>query len=277
MPRRRGRGLNSKGAVVVTKTPVTNRVRSRARRVGAAGASLAGVVLVWQIAATLVVGNTQLFPTPGMVWEAAAGLYREGVLTTDVVDSLRRVAVGFAAGSALGVVVGLLTGRSTVARTVLAPVLTVLRPIPAIALVPVAIVWFGIGDDSKYFVIAYAVALSVWLNTHAGASAVPRTYLRAGQTLGITGFRSFLEIVIPAAAPFIVAGLRLGAAVAFLSLVAAELTGASSGIGFRLQEARQFLATDRMFVGLILLGVLGALLDLTIAAAGQRIVHWENR
>lgn len=155
--------------------------------------------------------------------------------------------------------------------------MTVLRPIPAIALVPVAIVWFGIGDASKFFVIGYAVLLAVWLNTHAGAAGVPQTYLRASATLGSGRVRTFTQVVVPAAAPFIFTGLRLGATVAFLSLVAAELTGASDGIGYRLQEARQFLATDRMFVSLIELGILGALLDIVLVWLGRRLVHWEAK
>jgi NitT/TauT family transport system permease protein len=158
----------------------------------------------------------------------------------------------------------------------LEPFLNLLRPIPAIALVPVAIVWFGIGEGSKYFVISYTVFLAVWLNTHAGASDVASTYIRAARSLGASKFREFFEVIIPASAPHIVVGLRLGAALAFLSLVAAELSGASSGIGFRLQDARQFMRTDRMFVGLIELGILGALLDAVFVFFSRRIVHWEN-
>ena len=154
--------------------------------------------------------------------------------------------------------------------------MNLLRPIPAIALVPVAIVWFGIGEGSKYFVISYTVFLAVWLNTHAGASNVATTYIRASRSLGASKYREFFEVIIPASAPLIVVGLRLGAALAFLSLVAAELSGASSGIGFRLQDARQFIRTDRMFVGLIELGILGALLDALFVYISSKVVHWED-
>ena len=166
--------------------------------------------------------------------------------------------------------------RVKIVSIALEPFLNLLRPIPAIALVPVAIVWFGIGEGSKYFVISYTVFLAVWLNTHAGASDVASTYIRAARSLGGTKTREFFEVIIPASAPMIFVGLRLGAALAFLSLVAAELSGASSGIGFRLQDARQFIRTDRMFVGLIQLGILGALLDAAFAYLGRRLVHWEN-
>ncbi|MEL6963800.1 MAG: ABC transporter permease subunit, partial [Pseudomonadota bacterium] len=141
---------------------------------------------------------------------------------------------------------------------------------------PIAIVWFGIGEDSKYFVIAYTVFLAVWLATHHGMDHVPETYIRASRSLGAPWWREFFEVVVPAAAPHIVAGLRFGAALAFLSLVAAELTGASAGIGYRLEEARQYFQVDRMFVGLIQLGLLGALLDGLFVYAGSKIVHWES-
>ena len=161
-------------------------------------------------------------------------------------------------------------------RFILNPFLTLTRPIPAIAIVPVAIVWFGIGDASKYFVISYVVFLTVWLNTHHGMEHVPETYIRASRSLGAPMLREFFQVVIPAAAPHIVAGLRLGATLAFLSLVAAELTGAASGIGYRLQDARQYIRMDMMFVGLVELGILGAFLDFLFVSLSDRVIHWEQ-
>ncbi len=198
------------------------------------------------------------------------------LLTEDLAVSLARAAIGFVVGASLGVAVGLLTSRLPGVGPALRPFLNILRPIPAIALAPVAIVWFGIGEPSKYFVISYTVFLSVWLNTDHGASQIAQTYIRASRSLGAGMRREFFEVVLPAAAAHIVAGLRMGAALAFLSLVAAELTGASSGIGYRIQEARQFIRTDRMFFGLIELGVLGALVDFCFQAISRRVVHWES-
>ena len=238
--------------------------------------SIVGVVAVWWIIAASGLVNPDFLPTPPQVGAAAKELFEEGALLSDLRVSLVRAAIGFLIGSCLGVSVGLLTARTKVFDFALNPLLTILRPIPAIALVPLAIVWFGIGEGSKYFVIAYTVFLAVWLNTHAGATSVASTYIRASRSLGASRGREFFEVILPAAAPYIVAGLRMGAALAFLSLVAAELSGASAGIGFRIQEARQFLRTDRMFVGLIELGVLGALLDLTFLAISRRLVHWEH-
>lgn len=201
---------------------------------------------------------------------------RSGVLWTDLKISIGRVAIGFLIGSILGLLIGLATSRIGWINMTLNPILSLFRPIPAIALVPVAIVWFGIGEGSKYFVIAYTVFLAVWLNTHHGMTLVAPTYIKAARSLGASRRREFMEVVFPAAAPHIMSGMRLAAAVAFLSLVAAELTGASGGIGYRLQEARQFIRVDRMFVSLIELGLLGAALDYCAVVIGRRVIHWEN-
>jgi NitT/TauT family transport system permease protein len=238
--------------------------------------SLFGVVAAWQLLSSFNLVNPTLFPSPIAVWRAAVDLFQSGVFFSDLAVSVGRAAVGFAIGASLGIAAGLLTSRTRVFHLMLNPLFTILRPIPAIALVPVAIVWFGIGEGSKYFVIAYTVFLSVWLNTHHGMEHVATLYIRAARSLGASRFREFVMVVIPASAPHIFAGLRLGAALAFLSLVAAELTGASAGIGYRLQEARQFILMDRMFVGLIELGILGALVDTAFVLMSRRLIHWEQ-
>jgi ABC-type nitrate/sulfonate/bicarbonate transport system permease component len=238
--------------------------------------SLGLILIVWSLASALGWANSDFVPSPTAILAAAVELHGDGVLLADLSISLRRAAFGFVLGSVLGVVLGLLTARLRIVGYTLHPFLNVLRPIPAIALAPLAIVWFGIGEPSKYFLITYTVFLAVWLNTDHGASHVAPTYIRAARVLGAGMVREFFEVVVPAAAPHIVSGIRLGAALAFLSLVAAELTGASAGIGYRIQEARQFFRTDRMFVGLVELGVLGGLLDYCFLRIGRRLVHWEQ-
>jgi NitT/TauT family transport system permease protein len=238
--------------------------------------SLGTVLIIWAIVTGLKLINPALFPSPIDTWNAMVELMQSGLFFSDLAVSLERAAIGFVIGAVLGIVVGLLTARVHWVQFILGPFLTVLRPIPAIALVPIAIVWFGIGEPSKYFVIAYTVFLAVWLNTHHGMERIPRTFVLASRTLGASRIREFLEVIIPAAAPHIVAGLRMGSALAFLSLVAAELSGASGGIGYRMHEARQYIRTDIMFVGLIELGILGALLDAGFVMLSKKVVHWED-
>ncbi len=238
--------------------------------------SLLCALALWQIVSLLKIVNPTLFPSPLQVWQAALDLAQSGVLLDDLKESVTRALVGFSIGSISGIVVGLLTSRTRFFHILLNPLFTILRPIPAIALAPVAIVWFGIGESSKYFVIAYTVFLAVWLSTHHGMEHIASVYIRASRSLGASRFREFTTVVIPASAPHIVAGLRFGAALAFLSLVAAELTGASAGIGYRLQEARQYILIDRMFVGLIELGLLGALVDSVFVLVSRWLIHWEQ-
>jgi NitT/TauT family transport system permease protein len=234
------------------------------------------VLAIWSLVGLSGLVSEIIFPAPWSVWSATVEMWRNGTLSTDLQASLGRVVIGFSIGATLGVTLGLLTGRVAIVRTLLNPFLNLLRPIPAIALVPVAIVWFGIGEGSKYFVVSYTVFLTVWFNTHHGMEYVPETYLRAARSLGASKVREFVTVIIPAAAPHIFAGIRLGVALAFLSLVAAELSGASSGVGFRLQEARQYFRTDRMFSLLIILGILGACVDYVVYRIGQILVHWEQ-
>ena len=238
--------------------------------------SILFVLAVWQFAHHFELTNRNLFPGPVDVGKASLKLYQDGVLVKDLKTSVSRAVIGFSMGASLGIVFGILTARVSIVRLALYPFFNILRPIPAIALVPIAIVWFGIGEESKYFVIAYTVFLAVWLATHHGMVHVPETYVRASRSLGAPWYREFIEVIVPAAAPHILAGLRFGAALSFLSLVAAELTGASAGIGYRLDEARQYFQVDRMFVGLIQLGLLGAFLDACFVYIGSKVVHWEG-
>lgn len=248
-----------------------------ARQLGrfSAAASLLFVLLIWTVISSAGIVSDAILPSPLSVWQATVEM-GQTTLARDLGVSLSRAGIGFAIGTSLGIVVGLMTGRMALAQVLLAPALTLLRPIPAIALVPLAIVWFGIGEGSKYFVISYTVFLTVWFNTHHGMQYVPDIYLRAARSLGVPKLHEFLTVVIPAAAPYILAGIRLGVALAFLSLVAAELSGASSGIGYRLQEARQYIRTDRMFSLLIILGILGSVADLIVQHIGRRLVHWQQ-
>lgn len=238
--------------------------------------SFAFVLALWSIVGVLGLFPETIFPAPWLVWEATVEMAESGVLWSDMEASLSRAAIGFTLGSTIGVTLGLLTGRVEFFRTLLNPFLSLLRPIPAIALVPLAIVWFGIGEGSKYFVISYTVFLTVWFNTHHGMQYVPEVYLRASRSLNASKLREFITVIIPAAAPHIFAGIRLGVALAFLSLIAAELSGASSGLGYRLQEARQYIRTDRMFSLLIILGLLGATVDLVTNWIGRKLVHWQQ-
>ena len=239
--------------------------------------AIALILVIWELLARSGFVKRQLFPTVGDTFDAGLDLWRLGVVVEDTFASLSRSLVGFLMGGTAGIIIGVATGRSRFMDYVVSPMIRVFRPIPAIALVPLATVWFGIGEQAKYFLIGYSVFLAVWLNVHAGVSQVSETHLRVAASSGAGRMRTFREVVIPAAAPDIVGGLRYGAAVAFIVLVAAELAGAQAGLGFRIQISGQFLQTDRIFFGLLQLGVFGALLDSAFVAFSSKFVHWGER
>lgn len=267
------------GSPVFRKDPGRGRsswVRRVVGAVGPAAASLVLVLVAWELLAHSGVVKESLFPTPRQTWDALVVLERSGVLWSDLGASLNRAWQGYLIGASLGVAIGFATGRSRVMSALLGPMISFLRPIPAIAVVPLSTAWFGIGERSKIFIIAYAVLLAVWLYVHDGVERMPTIYLRVARNLGLSWRRIFVEILLPAAGPAIVAALRYGSSVAFLALVAAELGGTQSGIAYRLQIDAQFLQTNRIFAGLVELGLLGVTADVLISRIGRRIVHWTT-
>ncbi|MEU3401120.1 ABC transporter permease [Streptomyces filamentosus] len=238
--------------------------------------SAAGAVLVlWYLLARSGAVAPGLLPTPGETAAALVDSARSGLLAADLGASLARAGQGFALGAVTGGALGFATGCLPGLSAAVTPVISFLRPIPAIALVPLATAWFGIGETAKRLLIAYAVLLVVWLYVHDGVSRTPVSHLRAARSLGAPAHRRFTEVLLPAAAPALLAALRYGASVALLALVAAELGGADSGLAYRLQVDGQFLRVDRMFAGLLVLGLLGVAVDLVLAAIGRRFVHWS--
>ncbi|MCZ2825034.1 MULTISPECIES: ABC transporter permease [unclassified Modestobacter] len=237
--------------------------------------SLTVTVAVWELVVTTGLVSARDAPPPSAVLAAGLDLLQAGTLVNDVLISGRRALTAYVVGSALAIAVALFTGRSRVVRGLLEPTLQILRPIPALAWVPFSILWFGIGEGQKLFVIALGVFFPVWLNTHLGVAGTPLRYLNVARTLGANRRDLFFRVSLPAALPFAVAGLRQGIALAFLLLVAAELTGASTGLGALIAQSHLLFRADRMVVGLILLGLIGAAVDFLFSRAARRLVPWS--
>jgi len=238
--------------------------------------SLAGVVVAWDLLVHLHIFSPSLLPTPGAVVEAAAEMNRQGTLLGDATASFRRALSGFVVGSAAAIVVGALTGRSRIARALLEPTIQVIRPIPAIALVPLAILWFGIGEESKLFLTSLGVFFPVWVNTHVGISSTREDYLRVAACAGAPRHQVFTSVILPAALPFILTGLRQGIAMSLILIVASEQAGVTEGLGFRLDQARLFSQPDRLFACLLALGIVGALADQLFHRSTSRFVRWSR-
>jgi ABC-type nitrate/sulfonate/bicarbonate transport system permease component len=238
--------------------------------------SLVGVVVAWDLLVQLAVFSPSLLPAPGDVIDAALEMNRQGTLFGDATASFRRALSGFVVGSAAAIVIGTLTGRSRVARALVEPTIQVIRPIPAIALVPLAILWFGIGEESKLFLTGLGVFFPVWVNTHVGISSTRQDYLRVAACAGAPRHQVFASVILPAALPFILTGLRQGIAMSLILIVASEQAGVTEGLGFRLDQARLFSQPDRLFACLLALGVVGALADQLFHRSTRRFVCWAK-
>ncbi|GAD85928.1 ABC transporter permease [Nocardia asteroides] len=259
------------------RQPVARRLQSWITRASPVGWTIAGLTLA-ALAWTLLVASNrfpdELLPSVSEIIGAADDLRRTGLLADDILASLRRALGGFALGALTGVGAAIVTASTMLGRRLLQPVLRLLAPIPTIGLVPLAILWFGLGEESKALVVALGVFVPVWINSHAGLSTTPSDYLQAARCLGAGRWQTLREIVLPEAAPDIVAGLRVGAAMAFVLIVVAEMSGTTAGIGYRLYQAQLFSQADRLIACLILLGVIGALVDWVLAAVTAPLTRW---
>jgi ABC-type nitrate/sulfonate/bicarbonate transport system permease component len=216
--------------------------------------------VIWQVASVYVVSSV-LFPPPTVVFKKGLVLIRNGVLWDNLSASIQRILAGFIAGSLLGMPIGLAMGSFRPARRLLEPYTEFLRFIPAVALITVAVIWFGIGEASKIFLIIYTTIFIVILNTAAGVSAIAPDKIRAAQALGASRAQIFLHVAFPATVPYILTGMRLAMANSFTTIVAAELIAANDGLGKMLWDGRLFMLVDDIFVSLVTLGLLGFAVD----------------
>jgi len=230
------------------------------RGAGITAISIAAAILLWALFAVNF-PYPDLVPTPLETFHTGGDMLANGTLFTHVGVSLQRVLVGYAAGCVVGVLVGGMIGQFRVIGQFAEPLLQLMRPISPVALVPLSIIWFGIGDLSRYFIIFYGVVIIMIMNTAAGVSATPNIRLNAARCLGASSSDLFRRVVIPSAVPYILTGMRVALGFAFMGIVAAEMIAAQSGIGYLIMQSRMLLRTDIMFVGLVTLGVLGAVID----------------
>ena len=220
----------------------------------------ASLFVIWQLASIYLVSSV-LFPPPTVVFKKGLLLVKNGVLLEHLAASLQRILAGFVAGSLLGIPIGLAMGSFLPVRKLLEPYTEFLRFIPSVAMITVAVIWFGIGEASKVFLIIYTTIFIVILNTAAGVSAIAPNKIRAAESLGATRAQIFVHVALPATVPYILTGMRLAMANSFTTIVAAELIAANDGLGKMLWDGRLFMLVDEIFVSLVTLGLLGFATD----------------
>jgi len=240
---------------------------------------LAGFFGLWQLVSTVILPRVDanlvtLMPPPTDVVVAAWELIRSGELAKHFWASLKRELIAFVYAST-AIPIGILMGWSKTAQSLFEPVFEMLRPIPPIAWIPLAILWFGIGDLQNQFIIFLGIFFPLLINTIAGVKNVENNVVRAARCLGASELDVLLKVVFRAAMPQIITGIRVGLGVGWMALVAAELVGATSGLGWLISDARSVLRTDIILVGMVSIGAAGLMIDQGLRWVAKRLLPWS--
>jgi sulfonate transport system permease protein len=254
---------------------------SASRMLRKAGAALlpwafpVALVAVWEIAARTGLITPRLLPAPSAVavafWENA----ESGVLLHHMAISAGRALYGLAIGGSIGFALGVINGISRRAETVLDSSLQMLRNVPHLAIIPLVILWFGIDEEAKIFLVAIGVAFPIYLNTFHGIRGVDSGLIEMARVYGLSRTTLFWRVILPGALPSVLVGLRFSLGIMWLTLIVAETISASSGIGYMTMNAREFLQTDVVLLGIIIYALLGKLADVATRALERRALSWH--
>ncbi|MCP1673660.1 ABC-type nitrate/sulfonate/bicarbonate transport system permease component [Natronocella acetinitrilica] len=236
------------------------------------------LILVWEVVAGhLLTGHTALLmPAPSEIVTAAWNLISSGRLLDHSLASLKRVGVALLYAS-IAIPIGIAVGWSRIIYEQMNPLIEILRPIPPLAWIPLSILWFGIGDGQNQFIIFLGIFFPLLLNTIAGVASIETNLIRAARCLGASEAKVLLRVVLNAALPHIVTGMRVGIGVGWMALVAAEIVGATSGLGFLINDARTLLRTDIIAVGMLTIGIIGLLIDLVVRTLSDIFLPWVQQ
>ncbi len=247
----------------------------------AGAASVAVLLAVWALVTGTGLVRRTVLPAPWDLWNAFLALARDGYadkpLSRHVVASITRTLTGFLLALVLGIPAGLLVGWNRWIAAIFSPILAFVRPIPPIAFVPLFILYFGIGETAKILVIFLVAFWYMVLNASAGVAGVSHEWVRAGLNLGLTRRQLFTSVILPAALPQILTGVKTAIAVSWALVVAAELIAAQEGIGHIIMDAATFNRTRDVFVGIIMIGLIGFGLERVVSLIEARMLHWQGR
>lgn len=233
------------------------------------------ILVAWEAAVKLGFVSGMILPPIETVVRTFIGEVRSGQLINDVGVSLARVLNGFLIGSALGIVLGILMGISSIANRFFIAVFTALRQVPPLAWIPLVILWFGIGETAKIIIIINSAFLAVLINTISGIHNTPKQFIEVANLHHIHKYDLIAKVYIPSAIPSIFVGLRLGLSTSWMTVVAAELIAATKGIGFRINDGRALMESDVVIVGIVVIGIVGALMDAVLAKISTLITKWQ--
>ena len=237
--------------------------------------ALALVIAVWQAAGSVGLVNPLFLPPPSAIARAIYQLAISGALWQHVSASLLRIGVGWLLGTAAGIAVGFAIGLSRLARSVGITFISALFPIPKIALLPLLILWLGIGEEPKIATIALGVFFSTAISVYSGVDAVPRNLIRMAQSFNVPFATIVRKVIWPGALPAILAGFRITASIGLILLVSAEMIGAEHGIGAFVRQAGNLMQTDQLLAGVVILSVFGLAVGKVIGWLDVKLLHWR--
>jgi sulfonate transport system permease protein len=274
-------GATSAATAAPATGPVRKAAAGRRDRGWYRWLSPAAFLLLWQLLSMSGLVSEQKLPPPALVWHTAVTLVTTtspayGTLQGAMLVSLQRMAIGFAAGGSIAVLLAVIAGLSRLGENAVDPLMQMLRTLPLFGLIPVFIVWFGIGELPKIALIALGAAIPLYLNTFAGIRQVDGRLAEVGQVLGLRRREMIWHIVLPGALPQVLVGVRQSLGVAWLALVVAEQVNANAGLGFIISQATQFLRNDMIFVALLVYCLLGLLTDAIVRLLERRALTWRR-
>ncbi|KXS33179.1 MAG: Sulfonate/nitrate/taurine transport system permease protein [Candidatus Gallionella acididurans] len=251
------------------------------------------LLALWQWLSSQAIVNPMILPAPTRVlakwWEylmpaqaydpATSGYLAwmfSGEMIHDAYASMYRVTVGFVVGAILALPLGLIMGANDRVYKLFNPLIQILRPIPPIAFIPLSILWFGLGNPPAIFLIVIGAFFPILMNTIAGVRNVDGIYIRAARSLGASQTTMFLRVILPAATPYILTGMRIGVGTAFIVVIVAEMIAVNNGLGYRILEAREFFWSDKIIAGMFTIGLLGLAIDTGMNRLNNHLLKWHR-
>lgn len=233
-------------------------------------------VALWQLLGALGQINPRILATPSQVAVAAWQLTKDGELGDNLLASLQRVAVGLLIGVSLGVLLAVLAGLFRLGEELIDSTMQVVRALPVLGLLPLVIIWFGVGEEPKIALVAFAAACPVYINTYAGIRGVDNRLVEAGRVVGLNRLGLVRNVILPGAVPGFLVGLRFALTSAWLVIIIAEQLNATSGIGYLMNQAQAWYRTDIIVLGLLIYGLLGLLADSLVRLLERRLLVWRR-
>jgi sulfonate transport system permease protein len=235
-----------------------------------------GLLLIWQAFASFGWLSTRVAPAPLAVLQAGWHLTLSGELFANLWASFQRAAIGFLIGGGLGFILGLMTGGFRIFERLLDTTVQMIRNVPHLAMIPLVILWFGIDEEGKLFLVALGVLFPVYLNTFHGIRSVDPALVEMGRSYGLGNWDLFRQVILPGALPSILVGLRFALGFMWLTLIVAETISSSSGIGYMAMNAREFMQTDVVVLSILLYALLGKIADVAARGLERRLLAWNS-